>query len=121
MTWTVFTHQHGENETRDDAPGRGGYSTVLIEADPLTADAWWEATYETEPDRHVTNPRYESGRAWDIETFEDPDRARAVCGHKTLREGAIGIPSTRPFTWNEIRSRLDVRVVRRDELEDFDP
>lgn len=122
MTWTVFQHQTGDNETTDDAPGRGGYSLVLVEADCGTAAEWWEQTYGKEPMRHAETyePRHDGDVAWAGIEVEDEEDARAMCGEVVEAKGAIGIDSTRLYTWNELDGRLDTRVVRREELENME-
>lgn len=120
MTWTVFEHQHGDNETTDDAPGRGGYKYVLVPVDAETAVEWWLDEYDADPTREVTpSPRDDPAwfeRTWDVSDHVSPDTARGRCGELELKTGGIGSPMTRKYTWAELNGRLDVRVVTADEL-----
>lgn len=117
MTYTVFEHNHGENETQDMAPGRGGYSKVLVPLPPEEAVLWWEEMFGQEPDR-IAQP-YVSSRAaeaWNISEELSREKARQHCGELTLDEGGIGVPMTRYYTWSELNGRLDIWAVGDDEL-----
>lgn len=118
MTWTVFEHNVGSNETDEDAPGRGGYSIVLVELAENNALDWWEDEYDRDPTRFCSWPEIQSEQVWTVEQRGDPDEARRACGEMELDEGGIGVPMTRLYTWGELRSRLDVRVVAADEVDD---
>lgn len=111
MTWTVFEHQTGLNETDDDAPGRGGYKYVLVPLDSERATEWWVDEYGADPHRYHSYPETEMRHIWSVEQYENPGDARAVCGEMVLDEGGIGVPKHRLYTWAELNGRLDVRVV----------
>jgi hypothetical protein len=112
MTWTVFEHQVGRNETDDDAPGRGGYKYVLVPLDAESATAWWTKEYGEDPSRPPSYPEYGvDDHTWTAAQVDEPDDVRAQCGVVEVDGGGIGVPKTRLYTWNELRGRLDVRVV----------
>lgn len=114
MTYTVLKHQHGKNETDDISPGRGGYSTVLVNEEPADAIAWWEDTFGKDPTefRPGKYPEVEGGEAWTVEEALTEEEARKHCGEITLDQGGIGSPMTRHYSWEELRGRLDVWVVQ---------
>jgi hypothetical protein len=117
MTVTLFHGSIGQNETTDDAPGRGGYSKVIVPLPKDEAIEWWENEYDDNPERIPRYPEYGADRqAWDVTEFEDDEDARKQCGEKTLQKGGIGSPMTEHYTWDELNGRLDVRVVSEDEL-----
>lgn len=117
MTWTVFEHNHGENETDDLAPGRGGYKYVLVPTRLVEAVGWWEETFEKEPGRmEMPYPESAVEQAWVVEEYQRDERARAHCGELELDQGGIGSPMKRLYTWNELHGRLDVWVVDEDEV-----
>lgn len=117
MTWTIFTDNHGQNETEDDAPGRGGYSTVLVPVDRDTAVDWWQEEYERDPTRmEMPYPESTVEEAWTVEEVDTSEAAREACGEMTLDKGGIGAPAKRLYTWDELHGRLDVRVVDEEEL-----
>lgn len=116
MTWTVFEHNVGENETTDNAPGWGGYKYVLVPLGVERAVPWWEDTFGKDPTRLTRWPEYDTEDAWHVTEYQDPDRAREQCGQMTLDEGGIGVPKQRHYTWAELRGRLDVWVVTVDEV-----
>lgn len=113
MTYTVFKHQHGENETDDYAPGRGGYKYVLVPAPPEEAVVWWEDEFDTDPTewRPGEYPEVEGGEAWSVSEALTDEKARAHCGEMELDQGGIGVPMKRYYTWDELKGRLDVWVV----------
>lgn len=114
--WTVFERNTGHNETTDDAPGRGGYSHVLVPLDSERATEWWSEEYDNDPHRYSSYPETRDEHAWHVEQYDDPEDARAQCGEMTLDEGAVGVPKKRLYTWAELRGRLDVRIVTAEEL-----
>lgn len=116
MTWTVFEHNVGNNETTNHAPGRGGYSYVLVPLGVERAVPWWEDTFENDPTRLTRLPEYDTAEAWNTIEHQDPEMARNECGEKTLEAGGIGVPKTRYYTWPELRSRIDVKVVTAEDL-----
>lgn len=116
MTYTVFTHQHGDNETDDIAPGRGGYTTVLVPAPPEEAVLWWEEKLGKDPTRTCSWPEYREETVWKISEALTEEEARKHCGEMTLDQGGIGVPSKRYYTWDELRGRLDVWVVEESEV-----
>ena len=117
MTYTVFEHNKGDNETDDLAPGRGGYSKVLVSLPPEEAVLWWEDRFGQEPDRiAMPYPESEPEEAWQVSEAFTEEEARKHCGELTMDEGGIGVPMTRYYTWDELRGRLDVWVV--DEVDD---
>lgn len=118
MTWTVFSHHVGHNETEDDAPGRGGYSKVLVPLDIERATEWWADEYGKDPHRYCTYPECPMEHVWEVEAFDNPHDVRAQCGEITLDEGGIGVPKTRLYKWGELNGRLDVRVVTAREVSD---
>lgn len=116
MTWTVFKHNHGDNETEDFAPGRGGYSTVLVEADSEAAMEWWAEEYGEDPHRYTSYP--DADHVWSVEQYEDPEGARKQCGKLAMERGGVGSPMKRLYSWDELRGRLDVQVVEENEVRD---
>jgi hypothetical protein len=121
MTWTVFEHQYGDNETDDDSPGRGGYKYVLFEGTIEVALWWWTWTYGEYPERGVMPDPHDDPawleKAWSVEKMSKK-AARRAPGEKTLDKGGVGVPYTETFTWDELRGRLDVKVVEREDFED---
>jgi hypothetical protein len=115
MTYTVFEYQgHGDNETDDLAPGRGGYKYVLVNEPPEEAVLWWEDTFGQDPTewRPGEYPETDGGEAWDVSEALTEEQARAHCGELELEAGGIGVPMKRKYTWDELRGRLDVWVVQ---------
>lgn len=111
MTYTVFVHIAGDNETLDVAPGRGGYSIVIVDLPPEKAAVWWENEFGKDPDRTaVSHQEVHGDQAWEIHEAHTEDDAREYCGTKELQEGAIGVVKERLWTWNELEGRLDVGV-----------
>lgn len=116
-TFTVLENNAGKNETLDIAPGRGGYSTVIIPMPPEEAVVWWEERFGKEPDRiEMPYPESEPREAWNISEALNEEQARKHCGEMTLDQGGIGSPMKRYYTWDELRGRLDVWVVGADEV-----
>lgn len=113
MVWTVLEHQYGDNETTDDAPGRGGYKYVLVPVGAVDAVEWWLDEYGRDPGRLAP---HEDENAWHISEHDSPKSARARCGELELNTGGIGSPMTRKYTWAELNGRLDCRVVTAEEL-----
>lgn len=116
MTWTVFEHHHGTNETTEYAPGRGGYKYVLVPLGAEQAVPWWENTFGDDPTRLTQWPESDTEDAWHINEYQDPEAARRQCGQLTMDEGGIGVPRTRHYTWNELVGRIDVFVVTAEDL-----
>lgn len=123
MTWTVFQHQAGHNETSEMAPGRGGYKYVMVPTDMESAINWWETTFDGHPATERPVDQYEPGysswdNGWSGETFDSEREARLVAGQKMLEQGGIGSPMKEAYTWPELYGRLDVWVVTADEVND---
>lgn len=78
---------------------------MLVPLPAEDAALWWEDEYGKEPGRGADE------QAWSIESYEQADDARAQCGELELDQGAIGSPMKRLYTWDELKGRLDVRVV----------
>lgn len=114
MTYTVFQNNVGQNETLDDAPGRGGYSTIIVEKERDEAIEWWKDEFGKDPERYSRYPEYTNEKVWDISEYEDEDDVLPLCGEKVLPKGGIGVPMTRTYTWSELEGRLDVLVVNND-------
>lgn len=111
MTWTVFEHHVGRNETTDEAPGRGGYKYVLFDGPIEEALWWWTWHYSSDPQRRCSYPEHTGEPVWKIETMSE-EGARHVVGEKTVMEGGVGVEETEPYTWSELNGRLDVNVVK---------
>jgi hypothetical protein len=121
MTWTVFERNAGQNETTEDAPGRGGYKYVLVPLPSEEAIEWWEDEYDENPRRKCYMNKYgdriwDGEQAWHYREREDPDEVRSHCGEIEMEAGGIGVPMTRRYTWSELKGRLDVKVVTADEV-----
>jgi hypothetical protein len=119
MTWTVFEHQFGDNETVEDAPGRGGYKYVFVPMPAPQAVEWWRDEYDEDPKREVMPDPHDDAawmeEAWTLSQYQDDEEARTACGEMELDQGGIGSPMRRAYTWSELRGRLDVRIVADDE------
>lgn len=124
MTWTVFEHNAGENETTEDAPGRGGYKYVLVPLSKDPAIEWWLGEYGTDPCRKEYTDewghRLDGERAWHCRERDMPEQVRSHCGEVEMDAGGIGVPRTRYYTWAELNGRIDVRVVTADGLSSAD-
>jgi hypothetical protein len=117
MTWTVFQHQAGPNATEDHAPGRGGYTYVLVPLRRSHAIDWFESTYGENPTRMVPWPEFgPDSQVWTDDEYDDPADARRACGQLELDQGGIGSPMMRDYTWAELYQRFDVKVVTADEV-----
>ena len=117
MTYTVITHNHGDNETDDIAPGRGGYSNVLVPLPPEEAAVWWEEKFDQEADRMaMPYPESRVEEAWHVTEALTEEEARKHCGEMKLDAGGIGSPMKRYYTWDELRGRLDVWVVEENDI-----
>lgn len=94
MTWTIFEHNFGPNET--------DYKNVVVNAGRETAISWWEQHYDADPTRYDGWPDTDIRKAWDITEVADEEAVFAEFPDIELESGGIGSPKTRPTRMRDL-------------------
>lgn len=117
MTWTLFRHNIGPNETKEAQTRSGKFQYVAVQAEQQTAITWWEDEFDADPTRMDGWPETEFDEAWFITSFENEDGLLDHFPNIEVESGGIGVRRTRPRRMKDLRTNDKTLVVQQPEVE----
>lgn len=103
MTWTVFRHNFGPNETHGSQTRSGQYAFVVVQTDEQTAIDWWEKRFDADPTRYDGWPDTTMEKAWNINEIEDEEALLDSLDDIEVESEAIGAVKSRPSRMQDIQ------------------